>query len=136
MDKKLSRRSFLKLSGMALGGLAFSPVFPYDSEQDHGNLARVTVLEIDLRSEPRDDAPIIGKRYRDQLVHIYSELIPEDAPKYYNPLWYRVWGGYLHSAYLQKVKIHLNPPVSKVPESGLLCEITVPYTPAYLYSKK
>jgi len=170
MSKHISRRDFLKLSGLALGGLAvsrglpfsqkasptpqptptepppftsgspviqgmpFSPVFPHPEEWDQGLLARVTINEIDLRSQPRDTASIIGKRYRDQLVHIYNSLTPPDAPIYYNPLWYQVWGGYLHSAHLQIVKIRLNQPLSFVPDYGQLCEVTVPYTPAYEYS--
>lgn len=136
MKRHITRRDFLKVSSLALGSLAFTPVFPYQEEYDQGNLARVAIKEIDLRSQSRDDSSIIGKRYRDQLVHIYTELIPEDAPKFYNPLWYRVWGGYIHSAHLQKVRIKLNPVLSSVPESGLLCEVTVPYTIAYQYTSR
>lgn len=133
MSKPISRRDFLRLSGLALGGLAFTPVFPRPEEHDQGLLARVTREQIELLAEPRDGANIIGNRFRDQLVHIYYELTPPDAPAYYNRLWYRVWGGYLHSAYLQIVNIRLNEPQISVPESGMLCEVTVPYTPAYTY---
>ena len=121
---------------MSLSGLAFTPVFPHPEEKPHGKIARVTVKEIDLRAAPRDDAAIIGKRYRDQIVHIYEELIPPDAPKYYNPLWYRVWGGYLHSKWLQIVNLRLNEPLPQVAEAGVLCELTVPYTIAYQYDSK
>ena len=144
MGSSISRRDFLRLSGLALTGLAFSkphladsivtPVIPPMQDQDQGRIARVTVKEIDLRSEPRDDAPIIGKRYRDQIVHLYYDLIPPDAPKFYNPLWYRVWGGYLHSKWLQIVSEQLNDPLTTVPESGVLCEVSVPFTTAYHYT--
>ncbi|NLG73145.1 MAG: twin-arginine translocation signal domain-containing protein, partial [Chloroflexi bacterium] len=139
MKSSISRRSFLKLSGLALGSLALSPYeppFPRPVEQDQGKLARVGTKEIDLRTEPRDTAPIVGKRYRDQLVHIYAEVIPEDAPQFYNRLWYRVWGGYLHSAHLQIVDIRHNQPLNEVPEHGVLCEVTVPYTIAYQYNDR
>jgi hypothetical protein len=152
MSKDFGRRDFLKMGGVSLSTLLsslafsrlkrwqtpeppvgpFSPPFPREMERDQGELARVTISEIDLRSEPRDDAPIIGKRYRDQLVHIYEEVIPPDAPAFYNRLWYRVWGGYLHSAHLQKVQVRLNLALTSVPESGQLCEVTVPYTTAYI----
>lgn len=128
---KLSRRDFLKISGLALSSLAFTTVFPRPEERDSGMIARVATKEIDLRSAPNDKAPIIGKRYRDQIVHIYEEVIPPDAPRFYNRLWYRVWGGYLHSAHLQRVEIRHNRALSSVPESGLLTEVTVPYTVAY-----
>ena len=133
MANRLSRRDFLKISGLALSALAFVPDFPRNSEQDYGDIARVTVDEIDLYAKARDDSEIIGKRYRDQIVQIYYEIISPDGPAY-NPLWYRVWGGYLHSRFLQKVEIRNNPVLSGVPESGQLCEVTVPYTTAYQYS--
>src|SRR4030043_1796446 len=101
---KFSRRDFLKLSALAFGGLATGPIFPRPPEQDQGEIVRITIYEVDLHSQPRDDSTIIGKRYRDQIVHIYEEVIAENGPAY-NPLWYRVWGGYIHSAYTQKVKL-------------------------------
>jgi lipoprotein-anchoring transpeptidase ErfK/SrfK len=131
MHNTLSRRNFLLLGGLALSGLAFTPVFPRREEQDQGELARVAIKEIDLRAYPNDKSAIIGKRYRDQVIHIYEELIPEDAPKFYNPLWYRVWGGYIHSAHLQRVRVNLNVQPLIPPESGQLVEVTVPYTVAY-----
>jgi lipoprotein-anchoring transpeptidase ErfK/SrfK len=133
MSENLSRRQFLKIGGLALGALAVGPGFPRSSEQDYGDIARVTVDEIDLYSLPRDDSEIIGKRYRDQIVHIYYEVTSPNGPSY-NPLWYRVWGGYLHSRFLQKVQMRFNPVLDSIPESGQLCEVTIPYTTAYQYS--
>jgi len=133
MGKSITRRDFLKLSGLAAGSLVTIPVFPRPPERDLGNIARVTITEIDLHSLPRDDSSIIGKRYRDQIVHIYEEVESPEGPAY-NPLWYRVWGGYLHSAYLQRVTLRHNQPLSSIPEAGQLCEVTVPYTVAYQYT--
>ncbi len=131
MGKNLSRREFLKLGGLSLGTMAFTPFVPRDADQDDGNIARVTIPEVDVYAEPRDGAQIVGKRYRDQLVQIYYELEPADAPIFYNKLWYRVWGGYIHSSYLQKVKINYNEALAEVPESGQLAEVTVPYSQSY-----
>jgi hypothetical protein len=133
MQRKISRRDFLKISGLALGSLAFGPVFPRPSEQDYGEIARVTITEIDLYAKPRDDSEIVGKRYRDQIVHIYEEVESPEGPAH-NPIWYRVWGGYLHSRYLQKVKVHHNKVLTQIPAAGKLCEITVPFTIAYQHS--
>jgi lipoprotein-anchoring transpeptidase ErfK/SrfK len=135
MTEKLSRRDFLKLGGAALGGLALVPAWPRPQESDSGTLGRITVKEIPLRSAPNDTAPIIGQRFRDQLVHIYAELHPADAPQYYNTLWYRVWGGYLHSSHIQIVQNRPNMPVSALPESGQLVEVTVPYSDALQYNR-
>lgn len=135
MVKRIERRDFLKLSGLALGSLAFRPFSLRGPEGGYGQLARVTIRDIDLHAEPRDDAQIIGKRYRDQLVHIYYELNPPDAPAFYNTLWYRVWGGYLHSSYLQLVDVKFNQPLDEIREGGQLSEVTVPYTQSYSYSR-
>ncbi len=129
----ISRRGFIKIGGMALGSLAFGPVFPRPEERDLGKIGRVTVDEIDLYSRPRDDSSIIGKRYRDQLVHIYEDVISLKGPAH-NPLWYRVWGGYIHCKYIQEVKVQHNPAINDIPEGGQLCEVTVPYTIAYQHS--
>jgi lipoprotein-anchoring transpeptidase ErfK/SrfK len=135
MSKNLSRREFLKLGGLSLGTMAFTPFVPRNDDQDYGNIARVTIHEVDVYAEPRDGAQIVGKRYRDQLVQIYYELEPSDAPIFYNKLWYRVWGGYIHSSYMQKVKINYNIPLTEVSESGELAEVTVPYSQSYTYNQ-
>lgn len=135
MSKNLSRREFIKLGGLSLGTMAFTPFVPRNDDQDYGNIARVTINEVDVHAEPRDGAQIVGKRYRDQLVQIYYELEPPDAPIFYNKLWYRVWGGYLHSSYLQKVKISYNAPLNEVAETGQLAEVTVPYSQSYTHNQ-
>jgi lipoprotein-anchoring transpeptidase ErfK/SrfK len=145
MKTLLSRRDFLKLGGLAIGGLSltslglskdFHSPFPYSEEQDQGNLARVAIKQIDLHTKPNDEAPIVGNRFRDQLVQIYDEVIPADAPEFFNKLWYKVWGGFLHSAHLQRVKIALNEPDTQVSDAGRLAEVTVPYTEAYQYNER
>lgn len=144
MKKRVSRGEFLKLSGLALGAFFFAggsksaliqPDFPRPPEQDLGKLARVATKQIDVRARPNDQAPIVGNRFKDQILQIYEELHPPDAPQFYNTLWYRVWGGYVHSARLQIVDIRMNDPERWIPEAGKLCEVTVPYTTAYAYSK-
>jgi len=134
MKKSISRRDFLKLGGLALGSLAFTKSFPRSEEQDQGLLARVAINQIDVRSAPNDEAAIVGNRLRDQLLHIYAQLNPPDAPKYYNTLWYRIWGGYVHSAHLQIVGVKHNQPAYSISEGGQLIETTVPYTTAYQYN--
>lgn len=135
MSDTINRRDFLKIGGLALGGLAFASPFSGEGDQDYGRIARVTIREVDVRAEPRDGAQIVGKRFRDELVHIYYDLEPADAPAFYNKLWYRVWGGYLHSSYLQLVEIRYNEPMSEIREGGQLCEVTVPYSQSYRYSR-
>ncbi len=135
MKESFSRREFLKIGGLSLAALAFSPYFYREGDQDYGRIVRVAIHEVDVRAEPNDRAQIVGKRYRDQIIQVYYELEPPDAPRFYNKLWYRIWGGYIHSAYLQPVKIIFNEPLAEIREGGMLGEVTVPYSQSYTYNR-
>lgn len=148
MSAKLTRRDFLRLSLLSLTGLAFRsqnrfnqptdywPDFPRQPDLDQGRLVRVASRQVDVYARPDDKSPIVGNRFRDQLLHVYTEVRPEDAPKFYNTLWYRVWGGYIHSAHLQDVAVRLNRPLARVSPGGILAEVTVPYTTAYQLTRQ
>lgn len=133
----ISRRDFLKFGALALSGMALVPFpFPEDNtDYPSGVIGRVAVPnKIVIYQKPNWDSKIVGYlNTRDALVNLYYELTPPEGPVY-NPLWYRVWGGYIHSAYIQKVKIRFNTPLSSIPEAGQVCEVTVPYTQIYQYS--
>jgi len=135
MQSQINRRDILKLGMLAMSGLAFRPYFKPTEPPPPDLWGRVTIEEIDVYTEPRSEVPlIVGKRYRDQLVVLYYALNAPDGPAY-NPVWYRVWGGYVHSAYLQLVKTRFNPVLDKIVEGGQLCELTVPYSDAYRYDR-
>jgi len=130
--RPISRRDFLKLSALALGGLAFTPFLPEITEFEDVNLVRVATKSVSVYRGPTDQSLIVGTWYRDDLVNVYEEVTAE-GPEY-NPVWYRVWGGYMHRARLQKVKVLYNKPLTSVPEKGQLAEVSVPYTRSYRYS--
>jgi len=135
--QKLSRRDFLKLSALGLGSLAFNPFPPpYDDYQAGQMLVgRVTVdQQAAIYEEPRFHSGVVRWTRQDELLNIYYRLTPVEGPPY-NPIWYRVFGGYIHSGYLQIAKFRYNAPVDSVPESGQLAEVTVPYTQAYTFSQ-
>jgi hypothetical protein len=93
----------------------------------------VTIASISVFKEPSDKSRIVGQWFRDDVVRIY-ETVTAETPAY-NPVWYRVWGGYMHRARLQRVKIRYNQPLTVIPEKGMLAEVTVPYSRAYFYNK-
>ena len=133
MNGKFSRRDFLKLSAAGLGSLAFRSYFGHGEDPQGGNLARVAINSVSVYSRPNDESTILYQRKRDELINIYYEVISEDGPGY-NPLWYRVWRGYIHSAHLQRVKLHFNEPVYQFPEkTGQLAEVSVPFTQTMRY---
>lgn len=138
-NKTLSRRNFLKLAGISLGSMAFKPMSDKDLRPTQHRLMRVGKIakrgehtSVSIQKEPREDSVILYQRYKDDLINVYGELESEFGPEY-NPIWYRVWGGYVHRAYLQEVKEILNPVVDTIKEGRQVGEITVPYTGAIRY---
>jgi lipoprotein-anchoring transpeptidase ErfK/SrfK len=130
----ISRRDFLKLSTLALSGLAFSPFVPEFNEFDDSQLGRVTISSVSVYSQPSDKSRIVGQWFKDEIVHLY-EQVTADEPEY-NPVWYRVWGGYLHRAHIQKVRVLYNQPLSFIPEDARrLAEVTVPFTLPWRFTK-
>ena len=131
---QVSRRDFLKLSASGLVGMGFSPFLPHLGTFDDAQQVRVSTKAVSVFSAPNDQSGILMQRYRDELVNIYEE-VDTGAPAY-NPIWYQVWGGYMHRARLQKVKSLFNQPLTSIPEgTRQVAELTVPYTQAMRYTK-
>jgi lipoprotein-anchoring transpeptidase ErfK/SrfK len=133
MKSKFSRRDFLKFTGLTLGGLAFSPFIPGLTNFDDSFVVRIGTKQMPVRKDATDESRIELTWYRDDLVHVYEEYKAEE-PKY-NPIWYRVWGGYLHRDRLQRVKTIYQEPVEISEGTRKLTEVTVPFTTPYRYSK-
>jgi lipoprotein-anchoring transpeptidase ErfK/SrfK len=133
MKSHLSRRDFLKLSGITLGGLAFSPFLPGLTDFDDSFVVRIATAEMPVRAEPTDKSRIYQSWYRDELVHVYEQVVAEE-PKH-NPVWYRVWGGYLHRGRLQRVKTIYQTPVDITEGNRVLAAVTVPFTAPYWFTK-
>jgi lipoprotein-anchoring transpeptidase ErfK/SrfK len=136
---KINRREFLKISLLALGGLSTSAFNPFPPPKDFlgypsSSIGRVTVSnKITVYDKPNWDSNIVGYiNTKDKLVPLYYQVTPDTGPAY-NPVWYRVWGGFIHSAYIQSVKFRFNTVLPAVREGGQLCEVTVPYTQAVRY---
>ena len=130
----LSRRDFLKLGSLSLGSLAFSPSLGSLLDFDDSNLVRVATNSVSVYSKPNDKSSIVSTWFRDELLHVYGE-VEADEPLL-NPIWYRVWGGYVHRARLQRVKILYNQTLPSH-EEGVrsLVEVTVPFTQPWRTSK-
>src|SRR5258708_21728037 len=127
MPSRISRRDFLKLSGLSLASLAFRQNAPSFTNFDDSNLVRVAASSVSVYSQPSDASTITGTWYKDDLIHVYQE-ITADTPKL-NPIWYRVWGDWVCRARLQRVQTILNTPLPSIPDGArLLTEVTVPYT--------
>ncbi len=133
-NKTLSRRKFLKLAALSLGALAFKPQLGSIGSVLQPRLMRVgSNKSVSIHKQPNDESIILYQRYKDDLINVYYEVESEYGPEY-NPIWYRVWGGYVHRASLVEVDFILNSVVNKIHEDGQLGEITIPYTQAMRYT--
>jgi lipoprotein-anchoring transpeptidase ErfK/SrfK len=129
---QLSRRDFLKLGVASLGSLAFKRFLPNFGEFNDSEIVRVAAKSVSVYNQPDDTSLITGQHFRDEIVNIYQEVVAKTPG--YNPIWYRVWGGYMHRARLQKVRIAYNIPLNAISEKGQLAEVTVPYTVTMQYN--
>lgn len=130
-SKKISRRDFLKLSGLGLAGL-FVPPLNFDFKDSFDGLqGRVTTRMIWMYDSPSADAEPVKICQRDMLLNITNTTISEDLNTH-NRIWYEIGKeGYVYSGYVQPVRTLLNTPQLTIPKEGLLAEISVPYTDAY-----
>jgi hypothetical protein len=144
-----SRRDFLRLGGLSLAALAFKDFTPDQITFEDSDVVRVATKSWSVYSAPSLDSAITSTWYRDDLIHVYKEVTalpatptadqtPTPNP---NPIWYRVWGGYMWRARLQPVKTIFNEPLSTIPAAaipggqGVLAEVTVPFSNPWWYTK-
>ena len=133
----LTRREFLKLGGLSLGSLALTNYASSDNAHLPPNalgILRVTVDEIHIYREPDYESDELGHCFRDELIHYY-EVIESPAGPDYNPRWYRIDQGYVHSARLQPVESNPNQIVYDIPANGQLAEVTVPISLAFFHTE-
>ncbi len=132
--KRLSRRDFLKFTGSTFAGLAFSPFLSGLDSFEDAERVRVATNSVSVYREPNDQSSIVMQYFRDELIHVYKEV--NAGLPVYNPIWYRVWGGYIHRGRVQKVKTIFNKPLTSFPEETRQpAELTVPYSQAMRYTK-
>lgn len=133
-----SRREFLKLAGKGLLGLFLIPLLKgansaqlIASGQQIPESGRVLDNTVPVYSRPTAEAKLITMYWRDLVLPINGVTIGDSKPAH-NRVWYLVNNheGYVHSGKVQPVSIRNNKPLSSVPESGLLAEVSVPFTDA------
>lgn len=146
MNRKLSRRDFLKLSGIGIAGLGaltykphrvfsqgiFSsprrlPEFP-NSEI----IGRVVDPGVDLRNQPTNDPGLntsISKLAADTLVEWRREVIGNVIGGLSNQRYVETPQGYIYASVLQPTRNRPNAPIAEMPagQKGFWAEVTVPY---------
>jgi hypothetical protein len=140
MNQKLSRRDFLKLSGISLSALAFNPYrlpqYEYFSAPkrlpqfpNSEIIGRVVDTNIKLRSSPADDdTNIITVLDADALVE-WNRQVVGNVRQLTNQRFVETPNGYVYASVLQPTRNLPNTPITQIPagQPGFWAEVTVPY---------
>lgn len=131
--KYLSRRGFLRLAAMGMGGLALSPLRPHSQLLDFPSterLGRVVVGRAEVRTAPDIESGTVKYLYEDAVVPWLRELVGK-SPYRFNQRWVETPEGYVWAPYLQRTQLKLNEPLAELPPAsegpGLWAEVTAPY---------
>jgi L,D-transpeptidase-like protein len=146
MNRNLSRRDFLKLSGVGLAGfgvLAFRPYKPLNLDYlssfkrlpqfpSSEIIGRVVDPGIDLRNQPTNDPNVntsISKLDADTLVEWKREVVGNVIGGLSNQRYVETPEGYIYSSVLQPTRNHPNTAITEMPagQPGFWAEVTVPY---------
>ena len=130
----LTRQGFLKLAGLGLLGTLFPG--GWITEQGITRLAgdpmqgRVTEEKADVFDKPSFSGNKVKLIWRDTVFPITAATIGDDEPSY-NRVWYQIGEeGFIHSGLVQPVRTLVNQPAREIPATGVLAEVTVPFTDA------
>lgn len=124
-----SRRAFLKMASLTLGGLALRPLgflFSLPDFPTSERLGRVNVGKVELKAHPDTDSQTVGVLYEDAVVPWLREVVGRNAYRT-NQRWVETPDGYIWSPYLQPVRNQPSQPVTDLAEKGLWVEVNVPY---------
>jgi lipoprotein-anchoring transpeptidase ErfK/SrfK len=141
MDRKpLSRREFLRLAALGVGGLYVRPLSRLFSLPDFPQadlLGRVAQGSMELKARPNPDSQTIEVVYEDTVLPWVREVTGEvQSYIFNNQRWVETDRGYAYSPLLQPVRNLPNKPVSTLQESsigpGMWVEVTVPYVDVIL----
>ena len=142
--EKYTRREFFKLGALGLGAVflrpprltlnnaLFSPS-PNPSVKAPRTFLVGSQRGVSVHKLPDDSSLIMYQLGYNDIINVYDQVKGPAGP-YWNPIWYRVWGGYVHSGNLYEVKYILNSLNPNIRPTGQLAEITVPYTQSYFYN--
>jgi len=129
----ISRRDFLKLAALGLGGLAFRPWNRNSFQPEFPEaelLGRVNAGKVDIKERPDADSPTIGVLYEDSIVPWMREVAGKNIFRT-NQRWVETPDGYIWAPYLQPVRNLPNAPLMALPDTstgaGMWVEVSVPY---------
>jgi lipoprotein-anchoring transpeptidase ErfK/SrfK len=137
---RLTRRDFLKVAALGLGGLALRPrsrLLALPDFPQAERLVRVAVGMVELKARPDPESETVGVLYEDAVLPWIRERAgAQPAYIFNNQRWIETPQGYIYAPYIQPVYNRPNQPLESLPDSsrgpGLWMEVTVPYADVVL----
>lgn len=142
MRNHLTRRDFLKLTGLSVGALAFNPTFsldeigaalPLGQFPEGERLGRVAVYPYFYTTEVKSQPNLLASTVRtvadDEVVVWNREVVGSSEYGWTNRRWVETSDGFIYSPFVQPVKNQPNSSLAALPEGkdGFWAEVTVPY---------
>jgi len=147
MRKNISRRDFIKITGIGLAGLgalAFDSRYSFRLQQFSAPkrlpqfpsspvIGRIVDYDISLRNTPTNDDTavnnIVAKLAPDTLLEWNRELVGKVIGGLNNQRYVETPQGYIYSSVIQPTRNIPNTPVTEIPAGvpGFWAEVTVPY---------
>ena len=132
MNSTFTRRDFFKFSGLGLMGLLMPslPLHSFVDEAFASQQGRVVSRLLWTYEQPSFNSNQVKMFWRDLVLPITNITISDDQTAY-NRVWYQIGDqGYAYSGDVQPVQTILNTPTLEIPKTGLLGEVSVPFTDA------
>jgi hypothetical protein len=130
-----SRRTFLKLAALGLGGMVLpswaipnsDKLRPARQFPSGERLGRVLEGSVPIKMRPDIDSPDVGVLYEDDVV-VWMREIVGSRPMWFNQRFVETPQGYVYTPNLQPVQNQPNAPLRQLEaSSGMWVEVTVPY---------
>lgn len=138
----LSRRDFLKLAALSLGGLGLRPwqrLFALSEFPTAERLGRVVWAGSPLKTQPSSEAQTVRALSEDELLPWLHSTAGYHATEV-SQTWVETPEGYVYAPHLQPVKVEPNQPLDDFlqvsPVQGMWAQVSVPYVDLVLENQE
>ena len=138
LNSKISRRSFLKIASLSLGGLGIKPwrkLFTIPDFPTAERLGRVCEGKIEVKAKPDYGSETVEILYEDAVLPWIKEVVGT-WPWRNNQRWVETPNGYIWAPYLQPVSVEPVEPVARLHQMdglvGMWVETSIPFVDAIL----
>ena len=132
MTISMKRRDFLKLSSVAVIGLALPRYRGLEQvSPPPTSLGRIATWRQAVRTEPKTNGALVVNKVYDDIIPLTGQVLG-DAPWPSNPIWYQTAGGYIHSGFVQLVEDQPSGGPAPIVPPGIWVQVSIPIAEARL----